>query len=57
MDLEQFRREATKLVEFICEFRRNAPNQRVCPGPDIKANQLLGLLGGEFHFMFLRQIR
>lgn len=47
MDLEQYRTQANKLIDFICEYRKNVDKQRVIPGADIKADFLLKSLSGK----------
>lgn len=46
MDLEQYRTEANKLIDFICEYRKNVDKQRVIPSEDIKADFLLKTFTG-----------
>lgn len=48
MNLEEFREEGKKLIDYICEYRHNLPEQRVIPGADIKANELKKVLSGKF---------
>lgn len=48
MNLEDFRAEGKKMIDYICEYRRTLPEQRVIPGPEIKANELKKVMSGEF---------
>ena len=50
MNTEEFRVAAKKMVDYICEFRRTIPEQRVVPGPEITANGLKKILDGELWF-------
>lgn len=49
MNLEEYRTEGKKVVDYICEFRRTQRDQRVVPGPEIVANGLQAVMSGEFN--------
>lgn len=46
MNLEEYRSQANKLVDFICEFRKTYKDRRVTPGDEITKNFLQKVLTG-----------
>lgn len=46
MNLEEFRFEAKKMVDYIYKFRETLPEKRVIPGPEITAHRLEKMLNG-----------
>lgn len=53
MDIEEFRKQGKKAVDFICEYKKNIKSRRVTPGEDIKVGYLKTLIAGAFTFQLL----
>ncbi len=48
MNTEEFRSQGKKVIDFICESRKNASEQRVIPGKECKVNNMKKLLPSEY---------
>lgn len=46
MNLEEYRSQANKLVDFICEYRKTYKDRRVTPGDEITKNFLIKIMTG-----------
>lgn len=44
MDTEEFRKQAKKTIDYICQYRDTYGSHRVYPGEDVKVDYLKHLI-------------
>lgn len=51
MNTEEFRRQAKKTIDYICEYRDTASQRRVYPGENVKVNYLKKLISSAYRYI------
>lgn len=46
MDIEEFRKQAKRTIDYICTYKNDIRSRRVIPGEEIKVGYLKPLISG-----------